>query len=299
MNEGQFRFICQVPAGGFRWLRAGQQWILTAVESDDAPPPRLVRPDRALFRQFIEIDPEDREAIAAFASNYGYLEWPRSFVVNGEPIEGEALEVWSSNIVGLKKAVELWDLIRAPKQSSLKRYFEAVEAGQGWYWRYRNPPKGEKRGRHDPGHCFNITPPKGASRDDVLTAARLAVETIANEMLRGQGSPCLVYAKGRHHLFTVANHLAGFLLLSFARSVAGNSEQRQCKECGVWFTIGIDKDARTARRAFCSVTCKSRDYRGRKATALRMHGEGQGVKAIAEATATPLGTVRGWLKKTH
>jgi hypothetical protein len=95
--------------------------------------------------------------------------------------------------------------------------------------------------------------------------ALFLVQRWINARLHGQVAPRLLYNldTGQQVMQIVPNTLISALWLQFARGIAGNLEQRVCKECGTWFEVSSRDDGRSARRLFCSDPCKSRDYRRR------------------------------------
>jgi hypothetical protein len=95
------------------------------------------------------------------------------------------------------------------------------------------------------------------------------------------------------HIFqlTPAN-LLGALFLQLGQAIAGDTEQRPCKECGKWFEL-VPQDK--GRKEFCSDACKAKEYRERKKRAIELRGAGQTPEQIAEATNTEVKTVKRWV----
>jgi endogenous inhibitor of DNA gyrase (YacG/DUF329 family) len=85
--------------------------------------------------------------------------------------------------------------------------------------------------------------------------------------------------------------------LQLAEAIAGNKLHRPCKECGKWIEISTEEDGRSARRAFCSDACKSRDYRRRIEKARQLRAEGMPVKAIALELDSTVETIKNWVAK--
>ena len=83
--------------------------------------------------------------------------------------------------------------------------------------------------------------------------------------------------------------------LQLAQTVAANKKHRQCKECGKWFEISKDKDARTERRIFCSASCKTREYRHRQQEAIRLQSKGKSVAEIGSKLKTDEKTIKTWV----
>jgi hypothetical protein len=80
-----------------------------------------------------------------------------------------------------------------------------------------------------------------------------------------------------------------------ARAVVEPADYRRCKTCGRWFAV--PDDLRKADQVFCQDSCKSRDYRERKARALELAAEWRPPKAIAEELQTDVATVKKWVGK--
>ena len=72
-----------------------------------------------------------------------------------------------------------------------------------------------------------------------------------------------------------------------------------CKFCSRPIEISTAETGYRTNRTFCSDSCKTRDYRQRKRTALRLAQEGQSVRGIAELIQTKPATIRGWLRKSQ
>ena len=86
--------------------------------------------------------------------------------------------------------------------------------------------------------------------------------------------------------------------LQLALSVAGDKEFRGCKHCKRLFEISTENTGYRKHREFCSESCKTKDYRKRKRTALKLAGEGKSVAVVATRTGTNAVTVRAWLATT-
>lgn len=90
--------------------------------------------------------------------------------------------------------------------------------------------------------------------------------------------------------------LISAMWLQLALAVAGEKEFVACKFCRRLFEKSTDQTGFRSHREFCSGACKTKDYRKRKRTALRLAKSGESQSAIAEKTGTDKATVRGWLR---
>ena len=57
------------------------------------------------------------------------------------------------------------------------------------------------------------------------------------------------------------------------------------------------EDERTLRRAYCSDSCKTRDYRHRRDHAIELKSAGRSAKEIAVEVGTDIDTVKRWIGK--
>src|SRR5262249_25883107 len=89
--------------------------------------------------------------------------------------------------------------------------------------------------------------------------------------------------------------LLGAMWLQFALAVGGDTQHRACPACGKWFAVA--PDTVRANKFYCGESCRSRAYRARKEQARTLAGEGKPPKQIAEALATDVEKVKGWLKQ--
>ncbi len=89
--------------------------------------------------------------------------------------------------------------------------------------------------------------------------------------------------------------LVAALWLQLALAVSGDKRFVKCKFCTKVFEISTELTGFRSHREFCSDSCKTKDYRRRKRTALQLTASGVSVQKIAEATGTERSTVRAWL----
>jgi hypothetical protein len=322
MADDVFEFGWYVPGGGYCWVEssAADGPILEEQPGDKFTLYEPVREYPALFREFAGLE-EGPESFLRFANKYGSL--GAIGTVGGIDPAPETLRYWVWQVGRMRQAVRLWDMVQARDRASLAKYFGRDPRPDEPGWVYR-PAPGDP-----PGNPFRIAwarpnrgQPVAAAPDpyfdayrkgDALFLARFAVLQWVNEGLLGD-VPAAVRApsadksgvvalllfslqRGTQELCIHPYDLASALWLQLARAIAGNKEYRQCKECGGWFEVSSDKDARTARRVFCSDPCKSRDYRRRKEQAQRLKGEGKAVKDIARELDTDVATIKKWLSK--
>jgi hypothetical protein len=80
----------------------------------------------------------------------------------------------------------------------------------------------------------------------------------------------------------------------FAERVAGRSKPVRCPTCDRWFLVDTANELK-ASRVFCGDYCKPKDYRRRRAEALRLIASGRRPAAIAKETGTKMATVKKWL----
>jgi hypothetical protein len=340
MASDVFTFHWTVPESGYQWKyirgftsgpggegTVGHQsqvedkphWFLTDGLTPGEPyrmkryDPLKVEP--GLFRNFARVPPKDRDAILAFANQYGNLGVVQALyeLAPNEPgrllgIWGEKHQEWAQHIDQMQRAVAIWDKVQAGDVAGLSRFIRWRRAGGTGYWAYDSHPDlprievvPPKASPPPPGrHSQLIESVEGLFKpDDVFTPARFLVQRWVNAHLKDRASPHLLYQLeyGTQVLQIVPHNLLGAMWLQFAHAIAGNKKHRSCKECGKWIEISSEDDGRSARRMFCSDSCKFRDYRRRKDRAQRLKAEGKPVKAIAKELDTDVETIKKWLTK--
>ena len=92
--------------------------------------------------------------------------------------------------------------------------------------------------------------------------------------------------------------LIGVLWVQFALAVTEDQTIRTCKHCQRVFEVSKEPTgARTrADSEFCSVNCKSRDYRKRRGQAKQLWQSGVSAREIAKVVATSPKTIGAWIK---
>jgi hypothetical protein len=83
--------------------------------------------------------------------------------------------------------------------------------------------------------------------------------------------------------------------LQLALAIAGDKQFVECKHCHRLMEISTEETGFRTHREFCSDSCKTKDYRKRKRTALELAARGASVSTIADRAATNGRTVRRWV----
>lgn len=89
--------------------------------------------------------------------------------------------------------------------------------------------------------------------------------------------------------------LIAAMWLQLGLAITGEKRFVACKFCRRLFEISTEQTGFRSHREFCSDSCKTKDYRKRKRTALRLAGSGIRLREISEKTGTETATVRAWL----
>lgn len=321
---GETDFLWSIPTAGYQWIQAKMfvsrgggdpanlvgdsrpedkpRWaLMVRNDTGGAYEVRQYRPLRmftGLFRSFAEAPPT-REGILSFANTYGNLGITRHWVLPTDgPRQpmcwGESLDDWVAQMKNMRRAVELWDMIRKNDGSSLRTLLR---------WKPEQPDMGVDGWEYsaETDFAIPIEPPQGVlfKPDDVVTPAFILIDRWTNKALETAAAPRLLYnpARGKPSLRLFPKHLLGALWLQFAQAVDGEKEYRACKECGKYFEISLDEDGFRTNRLFCSDSCKSKEYRGRRNRALQMRAEGRAVKAIAKELETDVETIKKWVAR--
>ena len=83
--------------------------------------------------------------------------------------------------------------------------------------------------------------------------------------------------------------------LQLALAFTGEKRFVACKFCRRLFEISTEQTGFRTHREFCSDSCKTKDYRKRKRTDLRLAGSGARLREISQKANTEVATVRAWL----
>src|SRR5262249_14267756 len=90
-------------------------------------------------------------------------------------------------------------------------------------------------------------------------------------------------------------NLLAAMWLQLGLAVVGGKRFLACKFCRRLFEISTDPTGFRNHREFCSGTCKTKDYRRRKQTALQLVAKRISITEIAKRTETASTTVRTWV----
>jgi hypothetical protein len=327
MSADVFEFSWLVPQAGYHWLQAQiyrndgpnpramtersrlddePQWVLTkGITIGQEFRQKRYAPLKdfpALFRTLAGIATADREAILSFANRFGYLGIDRPYHIPGSsrtalPVFGETHEEWVEQVDELRRALVIWDLLKAGDKPGLARCIRwrerqvmpdgiGVVNHGGWiYDSHPDLPVGKPV--PSPGRTEELIEPVPElfRPEDVAMPALFLVQRWINKHLAGKVTPRLLYNldTGQQVLQVVPATLLSAAWLQFAQAIAGNRQHRTCKECGGWFEVSVRDEGRTARRLFCSDPCKSRDYRRNKKMAQDLKSAGKLVPGAAAA----------------
>lgn len=91
--------------------------------------------------------------------------------------------------------------------------------------------------------------------------------------------------------------LLAALWLQFGLGFVDGYEYRKCRHCERMFEISVEQTGFRNHRAFCTDTCKSKNYQQRKRTALKLLASKARLADIVKETETKLATVRKWVKE--
>ena len=232
----------------------------------------MERQHAALFQRFAALDYRDRDALVAFARKYGCLsavvpeqppggQFQHFLLPTGEVhrASGESHLTWAHEICLMNEAVRL-----TQRTEGVQAKIDAAY---------------ERRGM-DPEHYRAAD----AHRLDWLFNVHL--QHVQPRMsFRDRLPPRLSYAP----LTLLA---AMWSQLAFA--VVDDKRFQACKFCRNPFEISTAQTGFRSHREFCSDSCKTKDYRRRKRTALRLLGDGQPVGKVAKQVDTQVETVRTW-----
>jgi len=93
--------------------------------------------------------------------------------------------------------------------------------------------------------------------------------------------------------------LISAMWLQLALALTGEKRFVACKFCRRLFEISTEQTGFRSHREFCSDSCKTKDYRKRKRTALQLAATGARLREISEKTNTETATVRAWLASVN
>jgi hypothetical protein len=326
MPDIPLQFPWQVAKDGYNWLdscpigESGQdrRSFLTDGRPIGAGGLRVVQyqPLAAfpgLFRVFADTEP-NHDGIKAFADRFGPLggEIAKQIPLydhlhaKGVPLGiGEPLGAWSTEILTMRFAIDIWEAARNGDVGRLERVISWTEDGSGvQILSHPELPKGQlpeaparvERAWIAGTHLGDDVLGRFV-RGDLVKPALHYVQSTINKKLEGRASPRLLWDAKRERLglYIVPAGLIGALWLQFARAVERNSRFRQCAECGTWFELA--PGTARADKLYCSTPCRIKAYRKRQAEAARLHGEGRSIEDIARQLDSDPDTVRGWIER--
>ncbi|MHB0916016.1 MAG: hypothetical protein ACYC5A_02240 [Thermoleophilia bacterium] len=265
-----------------------------------------LRDHSCLFRIFAET-PVDDAGIIAFANQFGLLGVEldaapgrvKPFIGTAEPIIA-----WEAEIMAIKSALALWDMVTGDEYQALEDYLrplvEATRNDIDGYSRKGGGADGDAS-RADAGELrwFRTHPEVLELFDsgELKLLALARVQAIVNEHLGSRVSPRILWddhRRGVWGLYFVPDSLVGAIWIQFAQAITENRDYRRCRQCDSWFEIDHYK-ART-NRYFCSNACRSKAYRDRQQQARTMAETGMCCEDIAVSLGSETETVARWIK---
>ena len=227
----------------------------------------MAREHAVLFRTFANLDFRDRDAILAFVSKFGLLgadqrqeQGPFSHEFGYHYAGGESHLTWAREICLMREALHL---------AQSKTSADASREREAW-------------GKH------GLKPPDAERRRKLTRLFDVHLQHVQGRMLIGPELP--------PRLSLAPQTLLSAMWLQFALAVAGDKQFRQCKFCRCLFEISTEQTGFRRHREFCAnASCKTKDYRRRKRTALELAKKGVPSRTIAERIDTKEATVRRWL----
>jgi hypothetical protein len=90
--------------------------------------------------------------------------------------------------------------------------------------------------------------------------------------------------------------LISAMWLQLALAITGDKRFVACKFCRRLLEISTEQSGFRSHREFCTDSCKTKDYRKRKRSALRLAIAGKPLAEISEKTGTDAATIKTWLK---
>ena len=228
----------------------------------------LARKHAALFRTFADLDFRDREAILTFASSYGSLsvipdEQSQDVLLPTGKVHtasGESHLTWAREICLMREALSLTQ--RRPDAEQAR-----IDA------RYRHH-------KLDPEHHRK----ENASKLNWLF--NLHLQRVQPRMSFQDGLPARLSYKPLT--------LLAAMWLQLALAITDDKEFQACKFCRDLFEISTAQTGFRRHREFCSDSCKTKDYRKRKRTALRLLRERRPLATVAKELDTDPATIRRW-----
>lgn len=316
-------FAWNVTKGGYKWITARKAPIFQpSIKAADAPDKgefltddvplggrwesvryAPLERDTGLFRTFVSTPPT-KEGIQTFASRYGPLGGDLTVHIilpNNKSGNGETLSAWREEIIAMRQAVALWDMVHNNDEQSLKKHVQWREGGVHYD---SHPHLPEMESLPDDMHIrswiAHETDPdllERFHRGDVVHPALHYLQGVVNQRLAGRVSPRLLWDRHqiRLGLYLYPGSLIGALWLQFAQAISGEKDYRECAQCRKW--LEVSPNVARKNKLFCSNACRSQAYRGRQEEARQLHAKRVPLKEIAKRLGTDSTTAKGWIKK--
>jgi hypothetical protein len=281
----------------------------------------------ALHRELAATEPT-AEGVAAFANRYGPLGLGPGDTVRlksglkntwGGAIRGELLQGWQREIIWIREAVRLWDMVQEGDADGLKQVIEWEGSGRVHYYpppeveealggeRWREIP--DESRRNYKGQDILGNAPNGdqlrqhVRQGDVVVPALVFVQNRINAEIWRNVGPALLWDAARKRTVSqeVPRNLLAAAYLQFAQEMLFLREPQRCQVCGRWFDLtpgaGASSRLRRSDRETCSTACRSKAYRQRQERARQLHAEGKTAREIARELGSDVKTVKGWVSK--
>ena len=225
-----------------------------------------------LFKKFADLDYADRDEILAFATTYGGLRRsPRH--QHQAKAKGRSGAHYANGESHLTWAVEIVRMREALKLSVHRTADQELRFREAW------PTQAHRRA--------GLKPPYEKDK------ARLA--SLINSHI-SDVQPHIELGSLKRLSFAPTDLLSA-MWVNFALAYVGDKSYRQCKQCQKLFELSPEEGFRS-HRVFCDDPyCKTKDYRKRKRTALKLSALKTPLREIARQAGTDPKTVRRWVKE--
>jgi hypothetical protein len=218
-------------------------------------------------------------------------------------IAGESLADWKETIWRMRFGLGLWDAIERKNVEQLRRFIVFQEGFDGGgCFVYRSSEEVSENYEmgviDETAHDIPMEARALARPSNVLHLALIVVQELVNKQIWAHTGPALLSEpqKDRVKLNIVPKNLIGGMWLQFARSIDGEKNYRQCRQCGKWFEISLEANRPT--RFYCNDgPCRAKAYRRRQEIAWEMYSEGIPTEGITQRLETDAATVQAWIAK--
>lgn len=313
-------FSWRSVVGGHRWEPARvlgdkekrvRTYLTDGVTAGSAPGYTRYYPlseQTALFKVFAELEIKP-DTILGFANEFGMLLGDKREQIlfkNSEAREvlsaGEAQSLWHNEILAMREASYLWDIIQNRDVETLALHF-TWRGDHVVYNRAPDLPPSSK----SPSKQFKMgiasmagdqTTPTGHRRfepGDLIQPALYQLQSIINERLKEETAARMLWEEGDARLVMrmVPKSLLGAMWFQFAEMIDKRQSLKQCEQCGKWFRVagGI---GRTDKK-YCSQRCRTQWYRARTAEAAKLFSKGKTPAEIAKQFDTDVRTAEVWI----